>query len=294
MLSKNRARGGAAFWPRDALRVLAVLAGLAVLLHARPARAQVSARDGYAPDGSYRVQVEVTPYAWLPATSTNFTLGPRGGIIGSAGSGVPTAAQLANSLHGAFMAYGLLRYGPWSGELDVDWVSASQGKTATGPLGNTLHLSTSATLVRVAPGFGYQVLSGGVAGMPATLDARAGFAWFHWSAAIGSLEDPLGGVSDGGSFVQPWLGMRASVYPAPLWRVELSALGQGFGVGGGSWGWGASLLVSYSVTKWLDLTGGFRALSSSRVDNNAGPFGRGRRSIDITAYGPVVGVGLRF
>ncbi|MBV8705029.1 MAG: hypothetical protein JO118_15120, partial [Acetobacteraceae bacterium] len=86
MLSGNRARGGAAFWPRDALRVLAVLAGLTVLLHARPARAQVSARDGYAPDGSYRVQVEVTPYAWLPATSTNFTLGPRGGIIGSASS----------------------------------------------------------------------------------------------------------------------------------------------------------------------------------------------------------------
>src|SRR5689334_18630845 len=98
----------AALWRVEALRLVVTLAGLAVMLHAPPARAQVSARDGYAPDGSYRVQVEVTPYAWLPATNTNFTLGPRGGVNGTASSGVPTAAQLANSLHGAFMAYGLL------------------------------------------------------------------------------------------------------------------------------------------------------------------------------------------
>ena len=37
-------------------------------------------------------------------------------------------------------------------------------------------------------------------------------------------------------------------------------MAEGFGVNGGVWGWGASALVSYSITRWLDVTGGFRAL----------------------------------
>jgi hypothetical protein len=231
---------------------------------------------------------------WLPASNTNFSLGPRGGINGNATTGVPTAAQLKNTLHGAFMGYALARYGPWSSELDIDWVSASEGKTAIGPRGNALHLSTSASLVRVAPGFGYEVARGAIGGMPATLDARVGFAWLHSSASIGSLEEPLGGVSDSGSFVQPWLGARAAIYPSPRWRIELGALAQGFGVSGGSWGWGASLLASYAVTDWMVITGGIRALKTSRDEDNTGPLGSGTRSIDLLAYGPILGVGFRF
>jgi hypothetical protein len=130
--------------------------------------------------------------------------------------------------------------------------------------------------------------------MPVTLDARAGFAFFHWSAAIGSLEDPLGGLSGSGSFVQPWLGARATIYPSSSWRVELGALAQGFGVSGGSWGWGASLLASYAVTDWMDITGGIRALRSSRIEDNTGPLGSVERSLDLLAYGPVLGIGFRF
>jgi len=259
-----------------------------------PARAQLSANDGYAADGSYHLQFELTPYLWLPATNTNFSLGPQGGISGNVNTGVPTAAQLRNSLHGAFMGFGLVRYGPWSGELDIDWVDASTGKTAIGPRGNALHLSTSASLVRVAPGFGYEVARGAIAGIPATLDARAGFSWLHSSSSIGSLEEPLGGGSDSASFVQPWLGTRATFFPSSRWRVELGALVQGFGVSGGSWGWGASFLVSYAVTDWMVVTGGIRALKTERIEDNVGPLGSGKRSFDLVAYGPLLGVGFRF
>lgn len=278
---------------RQTVCVLA-LAGLAATVCVGQASAQFAGNsDGYAPDGSYRLQVELTPYLWLPATSTNFSLGPRGGINGSTSTGLPTAAQLANTLHGAFMGFGLLRYGPWSTELDLDWVTASAGKTATGPLGNTLHLSTSATLLRIAPGFGYEAVRGEIAGMPVTVDARAGFAVFTRSDKISALEVPTG-VSDSGSFVQPWLGTRVSLYPGTDWRIDIGALGQGFGVNGGSWGWGASLMAAYSVTSWMDVTGGFRALSTSRSDHGTGPFGSGTRSLNLTAYGPVLGVGFRF
>ena len=260
-----------------------------------PASAQFSARDGYAPDGSYKLQFEVTPYLWLPATSASYSIGLRGGTSGSGGTGIPSAAELRDSLHGAFMGFGLVRYGPWSGEIDIEWVSASQGKQlTTSRLGVPVNLSLSASYVRVAPGIGYQVISTEVAGMPMTVDARVGFAWLSWNAKIGSERDLLGSASDNGSFVQPWLGTRLSIYPARDWRVDIAALAQGFGAGNGSWGWGASAIASYAATDWLTVSGGFRALNSSRNDDNAGITGTGKRSLNFTAYGPILGVGFRF
>jgi hypothetical protein len=76
--------------------------------------------------------------------------------------------------------------------------------------------------------------------------------------------------------------------------VELGALVQGFGVSGGSWGWGASFLVSYAVTDWMVVTGGIRALKTERIEDNVGPLGSGKRSFDLVAYGPLLGVGFRF
>src|SRR3978361_1090610 len=88
------------------------LAGLA----ATPARAQFfSNKDGYAPDGNYRVQVELAPYLWLPATSGSVRFARpdvSNRLSGDFGTGVPTASQLSDSLHGAFMGAGLVRYGP--------------------------------------------------------------------------------------------------------------------------------------------------------------------------------------
>ena len=272
--------------------IASVVGSLALAVAAAPASAQLSANDGYAADGSYKLQVEITPYLWLPATNTKFDLGPNSRISGSVSSGIPTAAQLASSLHGAFMGYTLVRYGPWSAELDFDWVEAtSNNKFVSGPLGNTIGVTESASMVRVAPGFGYQFVNSAVADMPLIVDARAGFAFFHWDASISSGPPSLKGNS---SFVQPWLGGRLAVYPAPQWRVTLDAAAQGFGVSGGSWGWGADLLVAYGVTDWMDVTGGFRALKSSRNEDDKGPAGNGKRIFDLLAYGPILGVGFRF
>ena len=201
-------------------------------------------------------------------------------------------ADLAHSLHGALIAYGLLRYGPWSAELDFQWIDVFHKSTiqatATGPGGT---VKDTVSLVRVAPGLGYQVYSGALAGIPTTFDARAGLAVLTWDFSAKIEELPFSRVDVSDTFVQPWAGFRADFYPWTNWRFEVSALAQGFGVNGGSWGWGASALVSYSITRWLDVTGGFRALNSKGRGNGSGPF---RRSIDVTAYGPVLGFGIRF
>jgi hypothetical protein len=298
MKSASKFPAGPQAWSWPVLRqtVVAAVTLLSLLLAANPAVAQsFSANDGYAADGSYKLQVELTPYLWLPRTQTNFSLGPRGGISGTTSTGIPTAQQLANSLHGAFMGYGLMRYGPWSTELDIDWITASQGKNPFIPaLGRTANLSVSATVLRIAPGFGYKIYTGELGAMPFTVDARAGFAVFDWSAKIGSEGNLLGGVSDSSSFVQPWLGTRLSLYPAAKWRIELAALGQGFGVGGGSWGWGASALVSYAITDWIAITGGYRALRSSRSEESPRSILPATRSLDLLAYGPILGIAFRF
>ena len=254
----------------------------------------VSPRDGFGANGTYQRNFELDPYLWLPAASASFAAGRNGQISGGATVGVPSVSDLFQTLHGAFMGAAITRYGPFSGEVDIQWVDAAQGKTiGPGPGGTSGHLSLSASYVRVAPGFGYEVYNGALGGLPLTVDARAGFAWFSWSAKATSLFDPVG-VSPSGSFVQPWLGFRASLYPAERWRVELAALGQGFGVSGGSWGWGSSLIGTYSFNSWFDVNLGFRALSSSRYESNTGLLDGGQRSFKFTAYGPLVGVGFRF
>jgi hypothetical protein len=270
----------------------AVAGGMLVVLAAVPAHAQFSPRDGYAPDGSYRVQVELTPYLWLPAVSGTARIGAAFAKDVSFGSGPPSIADLAHSLHGAVVGDGLLRYGPWSAELDLQWLDAFHKSAvqvlAAGPGGT---LKDTVTLFRIAPGLGYQVYSGELAGIPTTVDARAGFSVLSWDVTAKVEGSPFPGADVSHSFAQPWAGFRADFYPGTNWRLELGAMAEGFGVDGGVWGWGASALVSYSVTSWLDVTGGIRALSSTGRGNGSGAL---RRSIDFTAYGPVIGFGFRF
>ncbi len=186
----------------------------------------------------------------------------------------------------------LSRYGPLSAELDIQWIDAFHKSTVrpvpTSPGGT---LKDDVTLFRIAPGLGYQIYSGNLAGIPATVDARAGFSVLSWDVKAKIEETPFSGVKVSHSFAQPWAGFRANLYPWTDWRFEFGAMAEGFGLDGGVWGWGASALVSCSITSWLDVTGGIRALASYGRGNGSG---RLQRSIDFVAYGPVIGFGVRF
>ena len=278
---------------------LAAIFAAALLVSFVPtgARAEVSANDGYAPDGTYEWHVELAPYGWVPATSAHIKLGS--GASANVNTGIPTVSDLRNVLTGAFMGFGLVRYGPWSAQMDVDYASLSQTKgLGPGPLGIVGRtLDVSSTLWRVAPGFGYEVYKGALGAVPATLDAQVGFAYFTSSTSLDlSRFGPAGAAlpgstaSSNSSFVQPWLGFHAAIYPWPRWRFELSALVQGLGVSGGSWGWGAGAYATWAATKWLNLVGGFRALNSTNNERSSAVI----RSISVTLYGPLVGLDFTF
>jgi hypothetical protein len=92
-----------------------------------PAIAGVSPRDGYAPDGSYGRRVELAPYIWVPAVNGDAKLG--NGASRAFSQGMPSLSKLENVLTGAFMGDARLRYGPWSAELNIQYVGASQTRS---------------------------------------------------------------------------------------------------------------------------------------------------------------------
>ncbi|MGE4049397.1 MAG: hypothetical protein AB7F35_31485, partial [Acetobacteraceae bacterium] len=78
-----------------------------VLAATPPAVAGVSPRDGYAPDGSYDLRVELAPYIWVPAVSGDAKLGNGASLAFS--QGIPSVSKLRNVLTGAFMGDARLR-----------------------------------------------------------------------------------------------------------------------------------------------------------------------------------------
>jgi OmpA family len=264
-----------------------------------PARAQYfTNHDGYTDSGAYRVQVELDPYLWWPglAGSVHFAsplVNDR--TTGNFNTGLFSPSLIAHTLHAAFIGAGIVRYGPYSAELDLQYLSVSQSKTLfTGPGGGIFRVNTAVQLLRVAPGVGYQVYAGDVYGVPTSVDARVGFAYFTtWQTFTG--EGNLAGrsASSNPSFVQPWLGGRVDFVPAPRWRFELGGLVQGFSIDGGSWGWGASGTISYAINEWASVNLGARALRTQRFGLGRTAFGQ-QRSLNLITYGPLIGVGFRF
>jgi len=90
------------------------------------------------------------------------------------------------------------------------------------------------------------------------------------------------------------VGGRVDIVLAPSWRIEVSALAQGLGVSGGSWGWGASIIGSYAFNDWFAADAGFRALATDRTSGNRDNPDASERSLSLTGYRPVVGASFRF
>lgn len=281
---------------RRLLSYTVAAAAISVAL-ALPAHAQYFSKDdGFTTDGRWQVQTELMPYLWLPATSGSLHFAnPRGSTVGFS-SGVPSASELANTLRGAFLGAGLVRYGPFSAEFDLDYISVNQSTDVPAlTVGRTNRVNVSASLVRFAPGLGVEAYRGEIGGLQTIIDVRAGFAVFASEQAIKGEGDLQGqGHSGSDSSIQPWLGVRATFIPSPRWRVMINAIYQGMGVDGGAQGWGATAIASYAVTDWMDVSLGFRALDTTRAKGPGDLLGSDRRSFSILAYGPLLGVGFRF
>jgi outer membrane protein OmpA-like peptidoglycan-associated protein len=266
------------------------LSSLTLCLTIEPVQAQYfTNHGGYTNSGAYHIQLELSPYLWLPAANGSFTFAHAAGGNHSAGSPVASRADLVSTVHSSFVGDGLLRYGPYSAELELQDVNASGSKTLSGEPDSSER--RDASYVRVAPGLGYQFYRGNVFSIPASVDARTGFSYFESQQQIRNEGNPNGEAGRNVDFVQPWIGTRIDFLPANNWRIELAGLVQGIGIANGSWGWGASGIISYAVNDWFAVDVGYKA-------NNSGHNGSGlnapKRSLELKAYGPMFGVTVRF
>ncbi len=262
--------------------MMAVLLGILV---ARPAAAQFSAQEGFIASGAPDWTVEISPYLFLPNIDATIGLARSADFDFSINQNRPTVSKLTESLTGAFTAYNLVRYGNWSGELNVLYV-AGQATRNVQPIiagGPGASLKATASEVLVSPGFGYRVYPTDPSSNLA-VDFRAGLTYNSVSASAQFAQSRFGGVSVSSSFVQPWIGGRVSYYPSPDWRIMGEAALTGLGVDDGAVGWNGRVGVSYLITQWADVSLGYAAIQTVR-NGTLGANGV-NRSINLLAYGP--------
>ena len=275
---------------RHLVWALALLLGL---LCAQPAMAQFSATEGLSSSGAPQLTAEMQPYIWLPATQAHIGLDRPPGTDVAVNLPRPTIADIAGSLDGAFSCACLVRYGNWSGEVNINYVALHTSEFIApilpGGTGGTLNDHLSAFYI--SPGIGYRVLPTSPTSN-LSLDVRAGFTYSDVSVSAAFAKDRFGGVSHGYTFVQPWIGERMDYYPSPKWRLENSFALTGLGVDRGAIGWNGRVGVSYLVSSWFDVSAGYYGSQTFR-NSTAGPNGE-NNNLNLLQYGPYMAVGFRF
>jgi hypothetical protein len=113
------------------------------------------------------------------------------------------------------------------------------------------------------------------------MDALVGARWYDISADVGVLD----GISDGGSWVDPMIGVAGRHNFTDRWYVNGWGMIGGFGVGS-DFTWDVWANVGYRWHDWLDVYAGFRATGA---DYASGSF-----TWNVTQYGPTVGAALNF
>ena len=229
----------------------------ACLAFAQPAQAQFSTRDGYAPDGTYKVSVELTPYLFLPNLDATVGMNRPASVPGGGGTtsynvfrdAHTVASHLRENLIAGFLGYGLVRYGPFSLEANTQYISGQRTTPINTPLPNlpVVNMVTRTSFMAVSPGLGYQVWPQD-ANSQIGVDVRAGAAVYQvWSTVgLGNLADAQASSSPG--YVQPWAGARITYVPFPDWRITADAAMTGMGAAGGAWGWNGRINVSYLIS----------------------------------------------
>jgi hypothetical protein len=275
------------------------LGAAAILLAANGVRAQpepppnnptplFSSREGFDADGHWKPAFEAQMFLYLPATDASIGLNRPPGTTINVSRPRPTVADVVNNVAFAFDCDCRVRYGDFSAEVSVLYIDTKQHTTVP-PLPPSLpaaRLDSKFSVVYVSPGIGYRVLRYDLV----SVDLRAGFTY---SAIDADAEFSAGQFARGKSYspslIQPWLGGRVSFFPSPRWRIENDAAADGIG---GPGGWNDKIAVSYLVSRWFDVTVGYRA-SETRDDPGPRPDGA-QRGVKVLLHGPLVAFGVRF
>ena len=100
-------------------------------------------------------------------------------------------------------------------------------------------------------------------------------------------------VSESRGWVDPLVGLRLGIDLCENWKVVINGDVGGFGCGGSQFAWAAQVLFDHRFDMWgadASLTFGYRALGENYAHQRA----LGEFKWDITLYGPIFGLTVRF
>jgi hypothetical protein len=98
----------------------------------------------------------------------------------------------------------------------------------------------------------------------AKAQGRGGFTYNEVSASAEYTRSAFGRASLASDFVQPWIGIRASYYPSPNWRLGLDLAATGLSVDSGVIRWNGPAGAPYLIAKWFDVAAGYAAVEAER------------------------------
>ncbi len=242
--------------------------------------------EGFTVDGKPQFAGELDAYLWLPRTDIDAGL-PH---VPDVDISIPVSSALSH-LTGAFMGDGVVRYGNWSGETNIFYISVGTTKDTPIPdTSATVPIRFHSAVFAIAPGVGYRIVKDDQHHV--SIDARVGFSYWNINATAVVNNSGNPGVGRTVDYAFPWIGERMTFDPTPKWRVLNTFALTGLGADGGRMGWNATLGVMYLINKSFDVSAGYRAVQTYKSEP-AGPLGEDR-SINILDYGPVFAAGWRF
>jgi hypothetical protein len=239
------------------------------------------------------LQFTVTPYLWFPSIKSTVYLNPPGsrGTI-SANSDIGFG-KLFSDLNVGFMGAGEVRYGRWSAQTDIIWLSVSQGgqriRDVTGPFGRVHPTSLNTKLDQKTT---IWTLSGGYdvfRNQRNFVEVFAGFRYLGMSNKLDwGFQGPIGDisragtVSSGGDMWDGIIGVRGeSQLGDGPWKATYYG---DIGTGGAMLTWQAQGMLAYAM-RWGDLGVGWRYLDYQPGDGAL-------NNLRIT--GPIIGGHFRF
>ena len=208
--------------------------------------------------------------------------------------------DILERLEGGIMGFGTANYGDWTLIGDLAYLKISDDKALAGAGGAlTINLDVELEQTIAAGYIAYQVHERSWSSFP---DNDNGFALdLLGGARYNRVETKLGanaalfGLTGSAQrnrttdWVDPVIGVRATVVPAPNWRIMLWGDYGGFDVGAKST-WQLIGLAGYTLDSGVDLIGGYRVYAFDYREGS----GSSRLDLDLTYSGPFAGVGIKF
>jgi opacity protein-like surface antigen len=218
----------------------------------------------------------LAPYLWLLSVSADVKAGPI-----SAGKDVCVTDLLRNLDMIAQLRFEGLHKQRWGFFLDGTYIGLStEARAKVGPF-KLRGLDVDAELRLAWLDFGAMYRFGRSG---RSFDAFLGGRVAHVSTAL-SLGPFVNSAGDS-DFVSPVIGGRFERAFSERWIGSLKGEVGGFGVQGADLYWGATAALGYRLTKHATLEVGYRV-----YDWN---YRQGRRELDLTFHGPIIGLVFRF